>query len=56
MCHAVNIHVMIPEKKVDKQTPAGAINVHEPTARQDALSYFLVGHLFKLKWEVHKHF
>jgi hypothetical protein len=54
LCHAVDIHVMISEKKVDMQNPAGSVNVQEPSARQNALSYFLVGQLFK--WEFHKHF
>jgi hypothetical protein len=40
---------MTSEKKVDIQNPAGAINVQEPTARQNALSCFLVDQLFKLK-------
>ena len=56
LVHAVNIQVKVSEKKVDRQNPAGAINVQEPTARQNALSYFLVGQPFKLTWEVHKHF
>jgi hypothetical protein len=34
--------VMITERKVDMQNPAGAVNVHKPTARQNALSHFLV--------------
>lgn len=38
------------------QNSAGAIKVQEPTARQNALSYFLAGQLFKLKWKFHKHF
>lgn len=52
----VDIHLLIFEKTVDMQNPAGAINVQEPTAKQKALSCFLAGQLFKLKWEVHKHF
>ena len=52
----MHIHVMISENKVDIQNPAGAINIQEPTARQKALSYFLIGQLFQLKWEIHKQF